>query len=328
MNIVITGRDIEMFSYMSTLRSLTMNQICTLFYQKHDPSSMELDLKKARGSLSCRISQLERAGYIEWCHAVSPQRPYDTSNFIKCFFLGPGGARAIKDLRETEEIADAERDARRRKAAQHWNNGQHDIIGNNFLINLIALSSRVEGLSIEEFHGERDCHYFFKYHNNNRRIFQPDLYLAASYDGQVGIPMFVEVDTGKLTSNNIRRKTRRVFEYFESGKYVRDLGSNKFPRVLILVPTWHRLEFYYKAISEARRYYVANLAKWDDCNPLIPKIKDFPFWLTTFDKAGVFEIDEGRLSDAALEPRWVMSPAGKDTFSPFGDWPFPVRKVA
>ena len=103
--------------------------------------------------------------------------------------------------------------------------------------------------------------------------------------------MFVEIDTGNISLPVIRRKALRIFQYFASGKYIEDLGTNRFPRTLFVAPSKARLSTLAREIRNARKTY-----KGSD----VELVRGFPFWLATYDEVEITTIDQCMLSRAPL----------------------------
>lgn len=104
-----------------------------------------------------------------------------------------------------------------------------------------------------------------------------------------------------LDKKVLRIKITRFFQYYSSRKYKRDLETECFPRICVLVPSQARLEVAKTAIVGAKEFYPGGPSD---------NVSRMPFWLATFDEVEVNSLDQGFISKKPLEPVWVNE-AGK-----------------
>ncbi|MCG2796353.1 MAG: replication-relaxation family protein [Actinomycetia bacterium] len=298
-SISLTDKNIELLEYLATLKMMTENQICALFYGKHD--SFNLDMYKARNAMSGRISSFVKADIIN-------KIPIPTQNNSRVsrqgYVLGPAGADILKEEREIE-----------RRQLPHWLqrrdtdvsiHATHNVLVNNVLINLIMLSRLKGDFFVDTWLSDRDCRFYIELKNNdNKLLFHPDFFLMTSNGSQVGSPVFVELDRGRVSPKSLAIKIRRTFQYYESGKYKVDLTVPYFPKMAIVVPDQDRIDTFMHVIAAAKKHY-----------PRRANVDEFPFWLTTYEGVDVYAIDEGRVSTKPLDPVWLSDQGVKWT-SPF-----------
>ncbi len=280
-SIRLTARDLEIFKYMAKLRLLTMNQLATLFYEKHQLP--KLALRKGCSAMRVRASKLINAGYIR----SAPLSFVDVA-FTKAYFLDSLGIEVVKDLREIESYERPRWLERRHTTCLMQ--GPHHVLVNNFLINLIMLSRCKEGFEVEDWLGDRDATFRFSY-KRSRLTYDPDLYVSASVDlGKDRNDIFLEVDRNTTTTTEWRKKIFRFFQYLKSGKFQEITRSRLFPRCCILCPNKVRLNSIAKVIQSIKREY---------------KIENCQFMLSTFHDIDIYSIDEGRITEKPLEYQWI-----------------------
>lgn len=134
----------------------------------------------------------------------------------------------------------------------------------------------------------------------------PDLYLGVGSGSLDGPTLFLEVDNNTLDKKALRIKITRFFQYYSSRKYKRDLETDRFPRICILVPSQARLEVVKTAIVNAKEFYPGGSSD---------NVSRMPFWLATFQQVEVNSLDQGFVTKKPLEPVWVNE-AGKQLPSP------------
>ena len=279
LNIRLTARDLEIFKYMAKLRLLTMNQLTTLFYEKHQLP--KLALRKGCSAMRVRASKLINAGYIR----SAPLSFVDVA-FTKAYFLDSLGIEIVKDMREIESYESPRWLERRHTTC--LTQGPHHVIVNNFLINLIMLSRIRDDFTVDDWLGDRDATFRFTY-NKSRITFDPDLYVSINSDRERGnINVFLEVDRN-TTTTEWRGKIYRVFQYCKSGEYEKLTGNKYFPRPCILVPDEKRLRAISKVIRDVKEQY---------------NVGRFTFWLTTYNGADVYAIDEGEITIMPVDSPW------------------------
>ncbi|MBU1943052.1 MAG: replication-relaxation family protein [Actinobacteria bacterium] len=284
-NLVLTDRDVEILKMVSRVGFLTEKQICTLFYSKH--KGFELDMTRARGSLSKRIYQLVAKDLL----AKSTIPESGTINRV-AYLLGRAGAQVLKDNREIESRNN--NNWLSKKSNDILIRSRHDLIATNFLVNLIMLSRRLPEFNLVDWLPDRDCRFYIP--GDKKRVSNPDLYLSTWDGGSSTSTLFIEVDRGTLDRKSLRVKIRRSFEYYVSRKYQSDLGETRFPRLCFLAPENERLQMIMQAIRDAKVFFSTPAAK---------DVMGMPFWLTTFDEADVHSIDRGFISHNPLEDRWT-----------------------
>jgi len=282
-SIVLTTNNVEMLRMLSCLRVMTEKQICALFYSKHD--SYDLDMLKARRSLSPRIAEFVKAGLIEKAAIPSVNRINRQG-----YLLGPEGAKILKDIRETERMEHPR--CRQRRYNDILVHSRHDLAVNNFLTNLIMLSRLHPCFSLVEWLADRDCRFYIS-KGPEPKILDPDLFLHASQEDGEPRSLFVEVDCDTLSRPVLRRKVLRLFQYYVSGTYEEDLAVRYFPRMAIIAPDAARVRTFQSVIREVKREF---------SNPYARRI---PFYLATFDQVDINCIDEGRVSTDPIEAIWV-----------------------
>lgn len=295
-NIVITDRDVEILKTISRIGFLTETQICALFYSKSN--DFTLDLKRARGSLSKRLYQLVHNGYLA-------KSTIPTSGKVNrvAYMLGPNGAEVLKNPRELESRQDPR--WLERRANGLLIRSRHDIVTTNFLVNLIMLSRLLPAFHLIEWIPDRDCRFYIP-QRDKKLVVNPDLYLSIRNGSADGLTLFLEIDNDTLDKKALRIKITRFFQYYSSRKFKRDLETDRFPRICILVPSQARLEVVKTAIVNAKEFYPGGSSD---------NVSRMPFWLTTFDQVEINSLDNGLVSKKALEPIWVNE-AGKPFPSP------------
>lgn len=298
-SISLTDKNIELLEYLASLKMMTENQICALFYGKHD--SYDLDMYRARNSLNPRISAFVKADIIN-------KIPIPTHNNSRVsrqgYVLGPAGADILKEQREIE-----------RRQLPHWLqrrntdvsiHATHNVLVNNVLLNLIMLSRLKDGFHVDTWLSDRDCRFYIELKNSDKKlIFHPDFFVMASNGSQVDSPVFFELDRGRVSPKSLAIKIRRTFQYYESGKYKLDLTVPYFPKIAIVVPDQYRIDTFMNVIAATKKHY-----------PRRANVGEFPFWLTTYEGADIHAIDEGRVSTRPLDPVWFNEDGIKWT-SPF-----------
>lgn len=296
-NIALTDRDLDILVLLSRIRYMTLTQISLLFYGHND--GYHLNLEKARDSLKHRVAQLVRADYL----GKGVTRYGDKLN-IRAYFLGPQGARALKELALLEQMETPGWLSRKQNAV--WSCGAHDLKVNNFLINLLLLSKLRGDFIVDDWASTYDGKRFIR-GGDNPLIFDPDLYVSFTNSGYGPVPFFLELDNGHISMNIARRKAKRVFQYYESGRWRRELGAEFFPRVAVIVPDQQRIVFFKRAISWAKKAYQGRARL---------QVQKLTFYLATFEQVDLFSLDRGAIADKPLSPCWQTS-EGRKSVSPF-----------
>jgi len=295
-NIVLSEKNLELLNLISQLGFLTEKHICALFYTKH--KSGDLDMVRARQSLSVRISEMANGGYL--AKAAIPSQ--GLSNRVG-YILGPAGALALKDTKALESMQDLRWLEIRRDEVLYY--ARHHLISINFLVNLMMLSRERNDLEIKTWLPDSDCRFYIP-KGGKKLVLNPDLYLCITRESKESIPIFLEVDRNTNNKSRFHRKVLRFFLYYSSDKHIRDLNESYFPRVCILAPTEARLESLQSVVRESKRNYNGDNAEG---------VATMPFWFATFEGADVYSIEEGRVSDKPLNGCW-FNERGKQVTSP------------
>lgn len=285
-NLVPTNRDFEILQMVSRVGFLTEKQICALFYSKHQ--GPELDMVRARGSLSKRICQLVSHQFLS--KSVIPAS--GTINRM-AYLLGPAGAELLKNNREIESRFNNNWIIR--KSNDLLIRSRHDLIATNFLVNLIMLSRALPDFHLVDWLPDRDCRFYIPRGNKNLLV-HPDLYLRTSSGAPKVTTLFLEVDRGTLHVKDLGIKILRLFQYFASKKYQRDLEDRRFPRLCFLAADTDRMRLISATIRHVKDHYTG---------PAAETISRIPFWLSTFEQIEVNSIDLGFISHRPLENHWI-----------------------
>jgi len=168
------------------------------------------------------------------------------------------------------------------------------------------LSKLREDFIVDDWASTYDCKRLIR-GGDNPLIFDPDLYVSFAHAGYGPVPLFLELDNGHISMNIARRKVKRVFQYFEHGRWRRDLGVDFFPRVAVLVPDDQRIVFFKRAISWAKKAYQGQARL---------QVQKLTIYLATFEQVGLFSLDRGAITDKPLSPCWQTSD-GRKSVSPF-----------
>lgn len=297
MGVWLQERDIEIFRYMATFGFVTVNQLCSLLDPNGKGASKDTSAYKA----ACykRLEALSREGLIYSAPAPSVGGPT-----IKGYFLSTSGASAFADVREVEYMGRG--NWAEKKSHFVWTQGPHDLAAGNFVANLVALSRLDGGFSIDSVRGGRDCRYHIPA-GESSYLFNPDLFFEHTIEGRDPMPMFVEIDTGHLSLQVIRRKALRLSHYFGSGAYVEEFGDNLFPRTLFIFADGRRLRNVAGVLAKSREAYRGPNAKL---------VRPFPMWLSTYEDVDINAVDENRVIQAPLGPNW-KNLDGETGISPF-----------
>jgi len=285
MSIRLQSRDYEIFRHMATFGFVTVNQLCALV--EPNGSGPNANLWTYKNGIYIRLAALQREGLISSGHAPSLD-----GKTVSAYFLAPKGASLLSDLREYEYLNTPR--WLEKKSHFVWVQGPHDMAACNFVANLLALSRIVSSFTLGFWRASRDCR-FYVFKNDTKHIFNPDLYMDFRWAGGDPIPMFVEIDTGHVNLTVIRRKAIRAFQYYGSGKFIEDLGSELFPRNLFICRSAARLAVIARELQDAREKYQG---------PDASLVRSFPVWLTTFDDVCIEAIDQGTVSNAPLCSSW------------------------
>lgn len=304
MNIQLQPRDYEIFDLMSSFGFVSRYQLAGLL----DPNGKgpSEDLSVYHESLKARLHKLKSAGLIDSGPAPSP-----TSKTYHVYFLTSAGAQVIKDHREIESRLSP--DWLKKKRHFVWTQGAHDLVAVDVLANLCALSKLNEDFEVSSWIGSRDCRFYIET-DHDPLLFNPDLYFKLSFDKLSTLSFFVEVDTGSVSYNIIRRKANRFFRYYASDRYQKDLGQELFPRSLWIVRSEARLKRLLTELAAARKNYSASRSR---------EIRTFPFYLATYDDIDALSVEECRVSDKILDPVW-RTLDGELDFLAFKPRPSPV----
>jgi hypothetical protein len=133
------------------------------------------------------------------------------------------------------------------------------------------------------------------------------LFILFSNDGYGPVPLFLELDAGHVSMSIARRKAKRTFRYYESGKWRKDLGVVFFPREAIIVPDEPRTIFFKRAISWVKKAYQGS-AKL--------QVQKLTIFFATYEQVDLFSLDRGTITDKPLAPSWQKTD-GKKSVSPF-----------
>jgi len=284
-NLTLNNRDFEIITLVSRVGFLTETHISALFYGKH--KGLTLDLARARSSLSHRIGQLVNAEYLVRSSLPSAGR----FNRV-AYLLGPAGAETIKNPREIESHL-APRWALRR-SNDMLIRSRHDVVGINFLVNLMMLARVLEDFKLVSWIPDRGCRFYMS-KGEEKLVVNPDLYLETQ-NGTSDVPsVFLEVDRETLDKKMLSLKVLRLFQYFASKKYEEDLSTTVFPGLCFLAPSKERLKTIMDVIISTKRYYKGPQAR---------TVTRIPFWLTTFELAEVDSIERGFVTKKPLESIW------------------------
>ena len=233
-SISLTDNNLDLLEYLFTFKMMTENQICALFYGKHN--SFVLDTLKARQSLAPRIAKFVKADIIN-------KIPIPTVNNSRIsrqgYVLGPAGADILKEEREIERRQHPRWVQKRNTDVSI--HSTHNILVNNVLINLMLLSRLKGDFTLEHWRSDRDCRFYINLKNSeNKLLYHPDFFVSTSNGSDTRSPVFFELDRGRVSYKSLALKIRRGFQYYESGKYKVDLPVDHFPRVAIVVPDQDR----------------------------------------------------------------------------------------
>ncbi len=149
------------------------------------------------------------------------------------------------------------------------------------------LSRLLPDFHLVEWIPDRDCRFYIP-QGDKKLVVNPDLYLSVRNGSPEGLTLFFEIDNNTLDKKALRIKITRFFQYYSSRKYKRDLETDCFPRICILVPSQARLEVVKTAIVSAKEFYPSSSSD---------NVSRMPFWLATFDQVEVNSIDQGFVSE-------------------------------